>query len=261
MNTSILTDGRSRFMHTIVLLAATLAALTALATFGHAKSSEAADPILTINPSSLDLGSVTVDSGPQTQTVTVTNTGTNALVLGGVRLLGADTGAFSTSIGAGGLTVGAGGTANFTLSFDPVKTGLQNAQLTFDSVLNQATGLPSGVDAPTVDLTGQGVSTNNPGNCTITGSDRSETLRGTAGRDVICGLGGSDRINGLRANDILKGGMNNDTLTDKRGKDRLLGQKGKDRLNARDRSGGDLLKGGGGKDRAIKDKRDRARGI
>lgn len=244
----------------VVVLTALLAAL--VVAFVAAKPSEAADPILTVDPTSIYLGSVQVDGDTETRTITVTNTGTNAVVLGSVQLLGADTGAFTTSIGAGGLTVGAGGTATFTVSFDPVKTGLQTADLTFNSITDTLGNAIGGVDAPTVDLTGQGVQANPSGsNCTITGSGRDETLRGTAGRDVICGMGGSDRLNGLGANDVLKGGMHNDRLTDRRGKDRLLGQGGRDLLNARDRSGGDLLKGGGGKDRAIKDKRDRARGI
>jgi Ca2+-binding RTX toxin-like protein len=247
----------------VVVLAATLAAL--LVAFVAAKPSEAADPILTINPSSVDLGSVTVGAAPETQTITVTNTGSTSLVLGGVKLLGVDSGSFTTNIDPlTGLTVLAGDTATFEVSFDPVKTGLQNALLTldtFNSVADLLAGNVSDVQVPAVSLTGQGVAVNNPGNCTITGSDRSETLRGTAGRDVICGLGGADKINGLKANDVLKGGNGNDRLTDKKGKDRLLGQRGRDTLNARDGNRGDLLKGGPRKDKAIKDKNDRARSI
>ena len=242
----------------ILVLATTLATL--LVIFMAARPSEAADPILTIAPSSVDLGSVTVGAAPETQTVTVTNTGSTTLVLGGVDILGVDSGSFTTDINPlTGLTVLAGDTATFHVSFDPLKTGLQTAQLTFDSVTDTLGGAVTGVQVPTVSLTGQGVSVNNPGNCTITGSNNSETLRGTAGKDVICGLGGNDKINGLRANDLLKGGPGKDRITDKRGRDRLLGQGGRDSLRARDGNRGDLLKGGGGKDRCAKDKRDRAR--
>ncbi|HEX6711226.1 MAG TPA: choice-of-anchor D domain-containing protein [Rubrobacter sp.] len=245
----------------IVVLATTLAAL--LVIFMAARPSEAADPILTIAPSSVDLGSVTVGAAPETQTVTVTNTGSTTLVLGGVDILGVDSGSFTTDINPlTGLTVLAGDTATFHVSFDPLKTGLQTAQLTFDSVTDTLGGAVTGVQVPQVSLTGQGVSVNAPGSrCTITGSNRSETLRGTAGQDVICSLGGNDKVNGLGANDILKGGKGNDRITDHKGKDKLLGQGGRDRLNSRDHAGGDTLKGGARKDRAIKDKRDRARSI
>lgn len=248
----------------IVVLATALATL--LVIFMTARPSEAADPILTINPSSVDLGSVEVGATPETQTVTVTNTGSTTLVLGGVDILGVDSGSFTTDIDPlTGLTVLAGDTATFEVKFDPVKTGLQHALLTldtFDSVADLVAGNVSNVQAPQVSLTGQGVGVNAPGSrCTITGSNRSETLRGTAGIDVICSLGGNDKVNGLGANDILKGGKGNDRITDHKGKDKLLGQGGRDRLNSRDHAGGDTLKGGARKDRAIKDKKDRARSI
>ena len=243
-------------------LAAALAAL--LLALVVAKPSGAQEtPILTVEPSSVDVGNVQVGADPATQTVTVKNTGTTALVLGGVEILGVDSGAFSTDINPDtGLTVGAGESATFTVSFDPVKTGLQTAQLTFNKVTDLLGNTVSGVEAPTVSLTGQGVSANPAGsNCTITGSNNGETLRGTAGKDVICALGGVDRINGLGANDVLRGGRGNDRITDRAGRDKLLGQGGRDRLNARDGSRGDLLKGGAGKDRAFKDRGDRARSI
>ena len=262
MNKSTLVRKRASVSGLIfVVLAATLAAV--LVAFMFARPSEAADPILTINPSSVDLGSVSVGASPETQTVTVTNTGSTTLVLGGVNILGLNSGAFTTDINPlTGLTVLAGDTATFEVSFDPVKTGLQTAQLTFDSVTDALGGAVTGVETPTVSLSGQGVSVNPQGSkCTITGSSRSETLRGTSRHDVICSMGGNDKINGLGANDVLKGGMGNDRISDKKGKDRLLGQGGRDTLNARDHHGGDVLKGGGGKDRGFKDKKDRARSI
>lgn len=263
MDRAILARKHALFSGAIVVLALTLAAL--LVALVAARPSEAADPILTINPSSVDLGSVEVGATPETQTVTVTNTGGTTLVLGGVDILGVDSGAFTTNIDPlTGLTVLAGDTATFEVSFDPVKTGLQNALLTLDSFNSVADLLAdnvSGVQVPTVSLTGQGVSVNNPGNCTITGSNNSETLRGTSGHDVICGLGGNDKINGLKANDVLKGGNGKDRIRDRKGKDRLLGQGGRDTLNARDGNRGDILKGGPRKDKAFKDKGDRARSI
>jgi Ca2+-binding RTX toxin-like protein len=261
MDRTILARKHATASGAIVLLAAILAAL--LVAFMAARPSEAADPVLTVNPSSTDFGSVTVGATPETQTFTVTNNGTDTLVLGGVNLLGTDTGAFTTSIDpTNGLTVAAGGTTTFTVTFDPVKTGLQNAQVTFDTVKDLLGNTVTGVTPPTVSVTGQGVHVNAPGGkCTITGSNRSETLRGTSGQDVICSLGGNDKINGLGANDVLKGGMGNDRITDHNGKDKLLGQGGRDRMNARDHRRGDLLKGGPAKDRVVKDKGDRARSI
>ncbi len=244
------------------LAAFTLAALVAVvAIFALAKPSEAADPILTVEPTSADFGSVQVGADPATQTITVTNTGGTDLVLNGVEILGVDTGTFTTSIDpATGLTVLAGETAKFTVSFDPLKTGLQTAQLTFNSLTDLLGTTVSDVEAPTVSLTGQGVSANPQGsNCTITGSDRKETLRGTADKDVICALGGNDNIDGLGNNDVLKGGSGNDRITDKAGKDKLLGQRGGDRLNAREGQRGDVFKGGAGKDRIVKDRKDRGR--
>ena len=262
------------------LLAAVLAALLLLSV---TKPSQAADPILTVNPSSVDVGNVQVGADPETRTVTITNTGDTVLVLGGVEILGVDSGAFSTSIDpTAGLTVEAGGTTTFTVSFDPMKTGLQTAQLTFNNVTDLLGNTVSGVEAPTVSLTGQGVSTNPAGsNCTITGSNNGETLRGTPGKDVICTLGGNDKVSALGGNDEVKGGSGNDVIrsskgtdrliggagadriTDKAGRrgDRLFGNGGKDTLNAKDGRRGDLLNGGPGRDRAFKDRGDRVRSI
>jgi Ca2+-binding RTX toxin-like protein len=260
MNTTTLTrDGARVIGISAVVLAATLAAL--LAVFVLAKPLEAQDPILTVNPSSVDFGNVTVGAVPGEQTVTVTNTGGTDLVLGGVELLGVDSGAFTTSIDpATGLTVGAGQTANFTVSFDPVETGLQTAQLTFNSVTDTAGGAVSGVEAPTVNLTGQGVSTNPRGSgCTITGSDNSETLRGTRGNDVICAMGGSDRVKPLAGKDVTRAGSGNDKVIDRSGlRDKLLGQRGNDTLNAKDRNR-DLLNGASGRDTCAKNRGDKVR--
>jgi Ca2+-binding RTX toxin-like protein len=281
---------------TVVLVAALVAVFLA---FVAAKPSEAQTPILTVNPSSVDVGNVQVGADPATRLVTITNTGGEALVLGGVEILGVDSGAFSTSIDpTTGLTVGAGGTATFTVSFDPLKTGLQTAQLTFNRVTDLLGTTVSGVQAPTVALTGQGVSANLAGsNCTITGSNNSETLRGTAGKDVICALGGNDKVNALggndkvlggsgvgvlnggtgadvvnggsskdlitgsKGNDRLIGGSGNDRIIDKAGKDKLYGQGGRDTLVTKDRVRGDLLVGGPQKDRVVKDARDIARSV
>jgi Ca2+-binding RTX toxin-like protein len=280
MNSSILARD-VRFMGmSAAMLAATLAAM--LVIFVLAKPSQAADPILTIRPSSVDFGNVTVDADTKTRTITVENNGLIALELGGLEILGNDTGAFTTDVGPGGLTVGAGETATITATFDPVETGLETVQLTFNSVTDTLGGSVSGVELPTISLTGQGVSANPRGSgCTITGSNNSETLRGTPGKDVICALGGRDRVSALSGNDKVRGGRGNDVvrsskgsdrlnggigadrLTDKAGKrgDKLFGQGGKDTLNAKDGRRGDLLNGGPRRDKAFKDRGDKARSI
>jgi len=260
MNTTILTrDGARVIGISAVVLAGMLAAL--LAVFVLAKPSGAQDPILTVNPSSVDFGNVTVGADPGEQTITVTNTGGTELVLGGVEILGVDSGAFTTSIDpTTGLTVGAGGTATFTVSFDPVETGLQTAQLTFNSVTDTLGNTVSGVTAPTVNLTGQGVSANPRGSgCTITGSNNSETLRGTRGDDVICAMGGRDKVKPLGGKDVTRAGSGKDKVIDRSGVgDKLLGQRGNDRLNAKDRNR-DLLNGAGGRDTCAKNRGDKVR--
>ena len=67
--------------------------------------------------------------------------------------------------------------------------------------------------------------------CTITGTNRGETLNGTAGPDVICGLGGNDTINGLGGNDTIYGGAGNDRINGGTGDDQLIGEAGADTLN------------------------------
>jgi Ca2+-binding RTX toxin-like protein len=241
------------------MLVATLAAL--LAVFVLAKPSGAQDPILTVNPSSVDFGNVTVGADTETLTITITNTGGETLILGGVEFLGVDSGAFTTSINpTTGLEVEAGKTATFDVTFDPVHTGLQTAQLTFTSVIEKTTGTVSGVQAPTVNLTGQGVSANPRGSgCTITGSDNSETLRGTRGNDVICAMGGSDRVKPLAGKDVTRAGSGNDRVIDRSGlRDKLLGQSGNDTLNAKDRNR-DLLNGASGRDKCAKNRGDKVR--
>jgi Ca2+-binding RTX toxin-like protein len=260
MNTTTLTRDGARVIGTsAVVLAATLAAL--LAVFVLAKPLEAQDPILTVNPSSVDFGNVTVEADTETLTITVANNGPDTLTLGGVEFLGVDSGAFTTSINpATGLDVEAGKTATFDVTFDPVHTGLQTAQLTFTRVIDTTTGSVSGVEAPTVNVTGQGVSANPRGSgCTITGSNNSETLRGTRGNDVICAMGGSDRVKPLGGKDVTRAGSGNDRVIDRSGlRDKLLGQSGNDTLNAKDRNR-DLLNGASGRDKCAKNRGDKVR--
>lgn len=255
MNMYILTNDRARFTRAIVLLAAVLAVLV---TFTARPTIAQQAQTVTISPSEIGFGATEITAAPQTRTVTITNSGTSDLVVGGVNFAGVAPGTFTTSIGTSGLTVGAGQTATFDVLFDPTTQGVQTATGSLVDLLGNT--IPS-----TPQFTATGIGVNQlpaaDGDCTIVGTNNGETLTGTPQADVICALGGADRVNGLGGNDTIRGGMGNDRLTDSSGKDKVLGQGGKDTLNTRDRAGGDLLKGGGGKDRAIKDKKDRARGI
>ncbi|HET7270330.1 MAG TPA: hypothetical protein VFI90_04520, partial [Rubrobacter sp.] len=262
MNTSILRYGPRRFGRTIVVLAATLAALTALMILSQARSSEAQEAqTVTVNPSDIGFGAVTLSADTQTRTVTITNDGLADITIGSIDfsgLLGIDTNTFTTSLGPGGLVVGAGQTAQLDVKFDPVTTGFKQATGTLKDLL--------GVEiegAPQVTVSGTGVNTTPSGGpeCTVVGTSRGETLTGTSGNDVICGMGGNDKINGQRGDDVERGGTGRDRITDHKGKDRLFGQDGRDTLNARDHRRGDVLKGGSGKDRAFEDRKDRTRSV
>ena len=262
MDVNRLARNDARFRGSLVLLAATLAALVLLSTFVTTRPSEAQATGITVEPIDVGFGGVVTSADPETRTITITNTGPTTLVIGGVDITGTNAGDFSlaTSIDPlNGLSVRAGESVTLDVNFDPATEGIKNALLTLQDLAGNDI-----VDAPQVTLSGTGVTAQPvavPADCTVFGTNQDETLTGTPGNDVICGLGGNDEINGLAGNDKMLGGTGNDQITDKAGKDKLLGQGGRDRLNAKDGQKGDLLKGGGGKDRAAKDKKDRARGI
>jgi Ca2+-binding RTX toxin-like protein len=262
MNESILRGISPRVMGTLALvLAATLASLLTISIL--AKPSHAADPILTVNETDIGFGAVEVGTtGDPVRTITIRNTTGTEVVLGGINLLGTNAGDFAlvNPLPVGGVTLDRDGTYSFDVSFTPTANGTRLAELGFDVVGGGAT-------VPTVNLTGTGVNeppSSQPGvesDCTIIGTNNGERITGTPANDVICSLGGSDRVNGLGGNDRLRGGTGNDRLTDKAGKDKLFGESGKDRMSTRDGKRGDLLVGGSGRDRAAKDKRDKARSI
>lgn len=82
--------------------------------------------------------------------------------------------------------------------------------------------------------------------CTITGTNRSETLVGTSGDDVICGLGGKDTVDGGAGDDTIYGGAGNDRVWGGPGDDEIVGDAGKDLLNGG--GGNDSVEGGSGND-------------
>ncbi len=262
MNERILASSGARFSRTTVLLGAVLVALaTLLAASILAKPSGAQTQTVTVQPSEVGFGAVEVSADPETRTISIKNIGATTLVIGGVDISGTNAGDFSlaTTIDPlNGLSVGAGEVVTLDINFDPATEGAKNAILTLNNLLGQA--IPG---APQINVGGTGVTVapTAPADCDIVGTNNGETLTGTPNPDVICGLRGNDKINGLGANDLMRGGAGKDLIKDKSGKDKLLGQRGRDTLNAKDGDRGDLLKGGRGKDRAVKDKKDKARGI
>ena len=220
-------------------------------------------PLITVEPTEVGFGAVEVGTtGDPVRTIHIRNTNGTNLVIGGIDTLGANAGDFSLvdPIPVTGTELDPNGTYELQVAFSPTANGTRVAELGFDVVGRGAT-------LPTVDLSGTGVQqppTNQPGTrgCTIIGTNNGEVLTGTPGRDVICARGGADRANGLGSRDVIRGGSGNDRLVDKAGRrDKLLGQGGNDTLNARDGRGGDLLRGGPGRDKAIKNRGDGVRGI
>ena len=92
--------------------------------------------------------------------------------------------------------------------------------------------------------------------CTIMGTENSETLTGTPGDDVICGLGGDDTIHAGGGDDVIKAGSGDDTVLAGAGDDTIFGETGNDAIDsgagddiARGGNGRDYIKGGEGADR------------
>jgi hypothetical protein len=83
--------------------------------------------------------------------------------------------------------------------------------------------------------------------CTIVGSNKSESIVGTSGDDVICAAGGADLIYGLGGDDEIRAGLGNDIIYAGSGDDEVLGQAGDDIIYGS--QGADDLNGGSGKDR------------
>jgi len=102
----------------------------------------------------------------------------------------------------------------------------------------------------------------------INGTPGRDELDGSAGGDLIDGAGGRDRIRGLAGDDCLTGGLGRDRVSGDdgadrlhggAGRDRLRGAAGDDRIDARGK-GPDRVRCGPGRDVALLDPRDRARG-
>ena len=102
-------------------------------------STAAANPQLTVNPTSLSYGSVTVNT-PTTKTVTLTSSGTSDLTVNSASITGAG---FSIVSGSLPATLSAGQSMALTVQFNPTTTGALSGQLTISS--NSSTGSTSAV--------------------------------------------------------------------------------------------------------------------
>jgi Ca2+-binding RTX toxin-like protein len=271
------------------ILAAILAVVLAFSVF--AKPSGAQGVQITVEPTTVGFGALEVTANPETRTITIRNTGTTDVEIGGASttITGPDAGDFDllsevldtltgdplldpdTGLPAdlsAGVTVGAGDAVDLQVNFDASAEGTRDAVLeltdTADTLIQE------------INLTGTGTANDpnlQPGaqqDCTVTGTNNGETLTGTSGDDIICALGGRDRVNGLGGSDTIRGGGGNDRLVDPSANpnptstssteaDRLNGETGKDRINSRDGAGDDVVNGGPGRDRIKKDKGDQGR--
>jgi extracellular elastinolytic metalloproteinase len=93
------------------------------------------------------------------------------------------------------------------------------------------------------------------------GTEGRNTIRGTGGADVIVANGGNDRILGRGGKDVVCGGAGNDTIVGGSGVDRIDAGSGNDKVNSRDGVRERTIRGGSGRDRLRKDRRDRATGF
>jgi RTX calcium-binding nonapeptide repeat (4 copies)/ell wall binding domain 2 (CWB2) len=95
------------------------------------------------------------------------------------------------------------------------------------------------------------------GNDLVLGGRGKDRIGGGSGRDKIRGGADADRLEGGGGNDSITGSAGKDRLTGGSGRDTLSGGSGNDRISARDRSRDRVSCGGGRRDIAIVDRRDR----
>ena len=109
-----------------------------------------------------------------------------------------------------------------------------------------------------------------PGRDSVSGGAGADTARGTGGNDRMTGGSGNDGLSGGKGNDRLSGNAGrdklsgnsgNDYLAGQGGRDKLAGSAGRDRLVSTDKGRGDVVSGGGGRDRATVNRGDRVRSV
>jgi len=114
-----------------------------------ALSGEGVEPVFSINPSTKDFGNVLVGATSETQTFTITNTGSASLTVNTITLTGTDDSEYTLTVTDIPCTLDAEGTKEFTVSFSPVSVGAKTANI---SITHTASGSPA-----TVALSGAGI--------------------------------------------------------------------------------------------------------
>jgi subtilase family serine protease len=105
-------------------------------------------PAVSFSPTSLTFASTTVGTSAATQTVTLTNSGVDALVITTVGITGTNTSSFSETDNCAAKTIAGSASCTITVTFTPTSPGSLTASI---SVANNAAGSPQ-----TVSLTGIG---------------------------------------------------------------------------------------------------------
>ena len=138
----------------------------------------AADPDISVNPTSLDFGAVELPSS-FSQPVTISNSGSASLAISAITIEGENASAFSQTNNCG--TVEVDGSCYATVTFTPIATGVKTATLRIDS---------DDPDTPTVyvPLSGEGIDTTPP---TVSVSTTSNVLWPPNHKMVDVVVGGS----------------------------------------------------------------------
>jgi hypothetical protein len=110
----------------------------------------AASGTISFNPSSLTFQTTDVGILSPAQTTTVSNTGTTAVTISGVKLTGSNPGDFAISANTCGANLNAGASCTVSIDFEPAANGTRPANLQFT---DNAAGSPQ-----LVALTGTGQS-------------------------------------------------------------------------------------------------------
>ncbi|WP_158502367.1 choice-of-anchor D domain-containing protein [Vitiosangium sp. GDMCC 1.1324] len=108
-------------------------------------------PLLELSAASFDFGDVRVGTSSAGQTLTVKNTGTGPLTLASASLAGTGASRFSLAPDTFPLSIPAGGSSSFTVTFHPDRVGTASAELT---LLSDDAARPNVV----IPLTGTGIS-------------------------------------------------------------------------------------------------------
>jgi hypothetical protein len=85
--------------------------------------------VMSVTPSSLNFGTVSVGSSSAPQTVSITNTGSSSVSITKISLSGSDPGDFILDSNTCGSSLGAGASCSITISFEPRASGSRTATL------------------------------------------------------------------------------------------------------------------------------------